>query len=338
MRINLLTLLLCSALMLPNFAQADMVSAVAALVNEDVITTYEVERETNMLVKEMGKSAPADPAGREKLRSVALNRLIDRKLVEQKVKELEIRVSEDEIRQSIEDVKKQNNLNQEALIAALKGQGLTFEEYKVQLREQLERLRLISQEVKAKIQVSEREMREYYEANSTAFGGEEQFKARHIFFKLDKKATSQEIKRIMAHALTVLYEARAGKDFVELAKKYSEDPNAQKDGGDLGTFRKGDMSTEIEETVVGMKAGDISDLVNSTVGLHIIKLEARAPGKAKPFEQVKPQVEDILYRKKSEERFARWVKDLRQGAAIEIRRGELAGPQSGLEGATGKIS
>jgi peptidyl-prolyl cis-trans isomerase SurA len=338
MRINLWTLLFCGVLMLPTFVQADMVSAVAALVNDDVITTYEVERETSLLVKEMAKNAPTDATSRDKLRSVALNRLIDRKLVEQKVKELEIRVSEEEIRQSIEDVKKQNNLSQEALVAALKGQGLTFEEYKVQLREQLERLRLVSQEVKAKIQVSEREMREYYEANGAVFGGEEQFKARHIFFKLDKKATAQEIKRVMAHALTVLYEARAGKDFVELAKKYSEDPNAQKDGGDLGTFRKGDMSAEIEETVVGMKAGDISDLVNSTVGLHIIKLESRAPGKAKPFEQVKVQIEDILYRKKSEERFARWVHELRQGAAIEIRRGDVASPQSLLNRPSGTVS
>lgn len=338
MRVNLSSLVLCLILLLPTVVRADMVSAVAALVNEDMITTYEVDREVTLLSKEMEKDPPPTPFTSDKIRSLALNRLIDKKLVEQKVKELDIRVGEDEIRQAIEDVKKQNNLTQEALVAALKGQGLSFDEYKIQLREQLERLRLVSQEVKSKIQVSEREMKEYYDANGAAFGGEELFKARHIFFKLDKKATAQEIKRVMAHALTVLYDARSGKDFVELAKKYSEDPNAQKDGGDLGTFRKGDMSAEIEETVMGMKAGDISDLVNSTVGLHIIKLEARFPGKVKPFEQVKQQVEDILYRKKSEERFARWVKELRQGAAIEIRRGEVAGPRSEINMSSVKAS
>lgn len=326
-----LLLAVLTTVLLAGGARADQLNAIAALVNDEVVTTLEVERETALMAKELDreKKEPLDEAGRERLRSLALSRLIDKRLVAQKIKELDIRIGEDEVRQAIEDVKKQNNLTQEALVTALKGQGLTYEEYRAQLKEQLERLRLVSQEVKAKIQVGEREMKEYWQANPERFGGAEIFRARHILFKLDRKAAASEIKRIMEHSLTVLYEARSGKDFDALVRKYSEDPNAQKDGGDLGSFRRGEMLQEIEEAVAGMKPGDVSDLVSSSLGLHIIRLDSRQPGTPKPFDQVKGEVEDLLYRKKSEERFSRWVADLRKKAAIEVRRGSLPPVEAG---------
>ena len=226
--------------------------------------------------------------------------MIDKKLVEQKIKELDIKVPEEELRQSIEDIKKQNNLTQEALIAALAGQGLSFEQYKAQLKDQLERLRLMSQEVRSKIQVGEREIQEYYQANQAKYGEEEFFRAKHIFLKIGKDATEKEITKVKATASEILQQARSGSDFAELAKQYSDDPAAKKDGGDLGTFKKGDMIPEIENAVTGMKPGEISELVKTTAGFHIIKLEDRTKGKAKPLEAVKAEIEDYLYKKKSE--------------------------------------
>ena len=313
-------ILICIAFtVLPLTASAEMISGVAAIVNDDVITTYEVDREVLQLSKEVEKKAPGEAADKDALRKAAISRLIDKKLIEQKIKELDIRIPEEELRQSIEDVKKQNNLTQEALVTALAGQGLSFDQYKAQLKEQLERLRLMSQEVKAKIQVGEREMKEFYDANRGKYGEEEFFRARHIFFKLGKNATESEIERVTATATKVMQEARSGKDFAELAKKYSEDPSAAKDGGELGTFKKGDMLPEIETAVAGMKAGEISDIVKTQAGLHIIRLDERTKGKMKPFEEVKSEIEDLLYKKKSEERFNQWVTDLRKSAAIEIK-------------------
>lgn len=312
-------LLLTILAILPALSAAEMVSGIAAIVNDEIITSYDVEKETAILAKEAEKKGPVSAAARGELRSSALNRLIDRKLTEQKIKELDIKVTEEEVRQAIEDVKKQNNLSQEALVAALAGQGLSFDQYRAQLKEQLERLRLMSQEVRAKIQVGEKEMREYYAANPTKYGAEEQFRARHIFFRLGKDATSQDIRRVMMTAANVLFEARSGKDFAELARKNSDDPGAKTDGGDLGTFKKGEMLPEIEATVLKMKPGEISELVVTTAGIHIIKLEERTAGKPKPFEEVKGEIEETLYRKKSEDRFNQWLADLRKGASIEIK-------------------
>jgi peptidyl-prolyl cis-trans isomerase SurA len=123
----------------------------------------------------------------------------------------------------------------------------------------------------------------------------------------------------MSTALMVLAEAKSGKDFAELATSYSEDPAARKDGGALGSFKKGDMMPELEAAILAMKPGEVSELVYTTAGFHIIKLEERTSGKMKPFESVKADIEEAIYRIKSEERFSQWAKELRSKASIEMK-------------------
>ena len=300
----------------PSLSPAQVIDGIAAVVNEEVITTFELDKEYRLMQKEQEKLPAGEKMG---LRSAALNRLVDKKLIDQKIRELDIKVMDDEIKSAIDDVKKQNHMNQEALVQALAGQGLSFEQYRAQLKEQLERLRLMSQEVRSKIQVGDTEVREYYDANRAKYGAVEQFRARHIFFKIDRKGGAAELARVEAVAAGVLKQARAGKDFAELAKTYSNDPAAAKDGGDLGTFKKADMLPEIGDSVAAMKQGEISELVLSQAGLHIIKLEEISLSSGKPFSEVKGEIEELLYKKKADERFAQWVKDLRASVAIEIK-------------------
>ena len=302
----------------------NITNAIVAIVNDEIITLHEVNRDAQPAVSEAEKKGPLDDAARSRIRRMALDHLIEKKLTEQKIKELSIRVSEEEIRQAIDDVRKQNNIpSQEALVAALAGQGLSYDQYRSQLQEQIEKLKLVSIEVRAKVQVGEAEMRDYYSANLAKYTEEESYRARHIFFKTGEKATPDEIQRTKTTALSVLNDAKSGKDFAELAKKFSEDPAARKDGGDLGSFKKGDMQPELEKTILSLKPGEVSELVSTPIGFHIIKLEARVAGTTRPFESVKSDIEEIIYRKKSEERFGQWVKELRGKASVEIR--ELEG-------------
>jgi len=309
---------------LPTVGSAKVVNAIAAIVNDEIITLYEVGRESQPAIREAERKGTVDDATRTALRKAALDRLIEKRLVDQKIKELNIRVSEEEVRQAIEDVKRQNNMpSQEALVAALATQGLSFDQYRAQLQEQIERLKLVSQEVRSKIQVGETEMREYYETNRAKFTEDETFRARHIFFRISEKAPAEEIKRSMVTALTVLAEAKGGKDFSELARTYSEDPAARKDAGDLGIFKKGDMMPELEQAIMAMKPGEVSELVYTPSGFHIIKLEERIAGKLKPFDSVKAEIEEAIYRKKSEERFSAWANELKGKASVEVK--DLAG-------------
>lgn len=309
------------------FAQsafASTVVSIAAVVNDQPITSYDIDREVTSTLKEAERKGIVPKESPSEMRVLALNKLIDKKLVEQKIRELDIRISEEEVHQAIEDVKKQNSLTQEALVAALRTQGLTFDDYKTQLKEQLERLRLISIEVRSKIQVGEREMHEYYAANPLKFGAEESFRARHIFIRVPKEAKPDDIKRIMATAVSVHGEAKSGSDFPELAKKYSDDPSA-KEGGFLGTFKRGEMLADISDAVSKLKAGDVSELISTPAGFHIIKLEERIPGTPRPYEDVRGEIEETLYKTKSEERFNIWLNDLRKGATIQIKSGTATG-------------
>lgn len=298
----------------------NVANAILAIVNDEIITLFDVNREAQPALGEAEKKGAVNDATRSQIRRAALDRLIEKKLTEQKIKELNIRVSEEEIRQAIDDVRKQNNIpSQEALVSALAVQGLSFDQYRAQLQEQIEKLKLVSMEVRAKVQVGESEMRDYYAANLAKYTDEESYRARHIFFKTGEKASPDEVQRSKTKALAVLADARSGKDFAELAKNFSEDPAARKDGGDLGSFKKGDMQPELEKTIISLKPGEVSDLVATPIGFHIIKLEARVAGTTKPFESVKSDIEETLYRRKSEERFSQWAKDLRGKASVEIK-------------------
>ncbi|HEX9024679.1 MAG TPA: peptidylprolyl isomerase [Geobacteraceae bacterium] len=313
-------LIVAILLAVPFVSMAEVIDGIAAIVNDEIITSYEVDKGVALLTKEAEKNGgQLTESDKPKLRQMALNRLIDKKLIDQKIKELNITVPDDELRQTIDDVKKQNKMTQESLIDALKSQGLTFDQYQAQLREQLERIKLMGQEVRSKIQVSEKEIREYYNDNQKKYVSDEYFRARNIFFQLPKNPDPKDLKKVMTTAMTVLQQAKSGADFIELAKKYSSDPQAAKDGGDLGTFKKGDMLPEIEDNIINMNPGEISDLVITPAGFHIIKLEERIPGKTRSFDDVKGEIEDMLYKKKSEERFNQWLAELRKGAAIELK-------------------
>lgn len=303
---------------LPAPVSAETVNGIAVLVNDEPITTYDVDKEQESLERGLDANLPQDDAGRAQLRQVARNSLINKKLIEQKIRELDIKVSDEEVRQAIEDVKKANNISQDNLNQALAARGVSFDEYKAQIKEQLERLRLISMEVRSKIQISENEMREYYEAEKAKFQVDEAFRARQILLPISPESTAEERKRTEATAEKVLAEARGGADFADLARKYSKDSSAA-EGGDLGFLEKGELLPEIDEALIKLKPGEISGLIRTSAGIHIVKLEELRQGKHQTFESAKPEVEDILYKKRSEERFNLWIEELRKNAAVEIR-------------------
>jgi peptidyl-prolyl cis-trans isomerase SurA len=294
------------------------VTSIVAVVNDDIITSWEVNQAMLPLIREAEKKAPLTDTDRRELRANVITGLIDKKLAEQKIKELNIKVSDDELRLSIEDVKKQNKLTQEALVAALASQGLTYEQYKSQLRDQLERLRLVSQEVKSKIQVGDLELREYYEANKSLYTEDESYRARHIFIKMPKEATTAQLDALNAKVETIWKETQGPADFAVLAGRYTEDATA-KDGGSLGVFKKGDMQGEFVQLLERLKPGEVSGIIKTPSGFHIVKLEERIPGRVKSFEEVKPEIEERLYKKKSDERFNQWLAEMKKEATVEIR-------------------
>lgn len=174
------------------------------------------------------------------------------------------------------------------------------EEYRVPEKVKLAYLLIDPDTFKDKVEVTDREIEDYYEYNIDTFMQPKEVKARHILFKLKEGAPEAEEKEVKEKATKVLEEARKGKDFAILAKKYSEGPT-KSEGGDLGYFTAGRMVKPFEDTAFKMKKGEISDLVRTRFGYHIIKVEDVKEARTKALDEVRDQILKILLKTGSAE-------------------------------------
>jgi peptidyl-prolyl cis-trans isomerase C len=159
------------------------------------------------------------------------------------------------------------------------------------------------------------ECKAYYDANMQQFASEKKVKASQILLLTKKEMTPDQKKTIADKAKSILQEVRGGKDFASCAKKHSQDPNAA-EGGDVGWFKKGDIKPEIERVAFGMKDGDVSDIFETDVGFHIIKKTGEETLPPKKFEDVRPQIGNMLSLKKQNDVVKAFVDGLMAKAKI----------------------
>lgn len=144
------------------------------------------------------------------------------------------------------------------------------------------------------VSVSEADVRRQYEQNRQAYHHAKEVKASHILFMLKEDAPEEEVLKVREKAESVLAEAKKGGDFAALAKKYSQDPSAARNSGDLGYFTRDRMVPAFADAAFALNPGDISDLVRTRFGFHIIKVEDVKPEKTDSFDEVKKQIEDSI--------------------------------------------
>jgi peptidyl-prolyl cis-trans isomerase D len=147
---------------------------------------------------------------------------------------------------------------------------------------------------KDQVKVSEDQIKEYYEDKLDTFKEKKQVKARHILFALPENASKEEEEKVRKKAMAVLQQAKAGANFSELAKKNTEDPSGKENGGDLGYFSAGQMVKPFEDAAFKLKKDEISDLVRTPFGFHIIKVEDIKEAKTKTLEEARPQIFAVL--------------------------------------------
>ncbi len=145
----------------------------------------------------------------------------------------------------------------------------------------------------SEVSVSDEDIRSYYEYNMDRFIEPGKVRARHILFKVEPNAPEEQVKAVMGKAEKVLKQVRDGGDFAELAKKHSDGPTKEK-GGDLGYFARGQMVKSFDEAAFNLEQGEISDIIRTRFGFHIIKMEDKKEGGAKPLDQVRETVRKIL--------------------------------------------
>ncbi|MBC8177118.1 MAG: peptidyl-prolyl cis-trans isomerase [Desulfobacteraceae bacterium] len=291
---------------------------VVAIVNDEVVTLYELNTMMQLLTgipSEQLKSKSEDAYF--KARQKVLDDLIDQKIVLEKIKELEITVTAKEVDKAIERVKTDNQFTQEDLVSELKKQGTTYETYKKSIKDELERVQLVNYEVKSKIIIMEEEIEKYYETHREEFTREGRVRLALIFLKQEDPADKKEARDLYQKAQEILLMIKDGKNFANLAEKFSNGPGAS-EGGDLGVFKMTELNPEMAEIIKDLPAGGVSKPIVRPYGIRIIKVEEKDGGGEKSFDQVRNAIQTILYRKELDKKYSAWIKDLRKKAYIKI--------------------
>jgi peptidyl-prolyl cis-trans isomerase SurA len=290
---------------------AALLDKIVAVVNKEVITWGELYRTMEFeTTNEMRSLSDAEKRKVFKENEAAfLERMIDMRLQLQVAKKLDIDASKDEIAEAIEGIRKKYAMDDKEFQESLKKEGFTFEEYKKRLAEQIILSKVVNQQVKNKIVISDEEIKNYMAKNQGT-----EYRVRQIFFKKPDKDFDKGAME--AKAGEVLQKLKSGESFASLAQKYSDDPTA-KTGGDLGFIKKELLSKEFLDVLSSMAVGSVSSPFWTEKGLHIIYLEEKVDAQnAAEFKEIATRK---LLEKRFNEEYKSWLRGLRDMAFVEMR-------------------
>jgi len=303
-----------------------LIDRIVARVNDDVITLSQLQEDGLPLFERLRATFSGEELESEVRRAEReiLEQLILKRLQLQYASQINLKASDNDVNAAVKDVLTRNNLTEESLVEMLAREGLTIQDYKERVREQIVLARLLNQAVRSRVSVDSSEVDAYYQAHEEEFKQPDAARVRHIFFRIDPGADSSVIAATQRRATQVLQEARNGRDFEGLARQYSEDATAA-NGGDLGNIRRGQTVAAFEEVVFSLREGQISDVIRTPNGLHIVKVERSSQGSTRSLAEAREEVERRLLQEKMEARFREWTDDLRNKAFIEINLSEQDG-------------
>jgi peptidyl-prolyl cis-trans isomerase C len=175
---------------------------------------------------------------------------------------------------------------------------------------------LVDKDIAPKVKVTEKEAKDFYDTNPNFFEQPEQVRASHILIKVKPGASDQEKAEARKKLADIKKEIDAGKDFAELAKTHSEDMSNAR-GGDLGYFTKGRMVPPFEEKAFSMKPNEVSDIVETQFGLHLIKVSDRKEAGKVNYKEAEPKIIDNLRNQQIQEKLVAYLSELRKDAKIE---------------------
>jgi len=299
----------------PDLAISRVFDRVVAKVNTDIILLSSVE-ERVVVLKQKYKNELANHDEKDLLKE-AIEMMVAEKLQLQQGKRIGLLVEDSAVEDALKNIEKNNGLGEGQLAAMLESEGRSLEVYKNHIRDQILVSKVTRYELSSRLKISDRRIAKYYHDNQKDFWEEGKFKVRHILILLKKDAPDDNKMDSYKHIKNILAEIKNGKDFADAAKEYSEDVSAGS-GGLVGYINKGKMVSEFEEAVFNLKEGEISDVVETEFGFHIIKVDEVVKGRTLPLKEVKGKIQNILSFEKQKLAYDNWMKELKEAAFIEI--------------------
>ncbi len=321
-----------------------VVEEIVARVNDQIITLSEFQHSREQLKSEIQQQ---DPNNVEKVLADrdkdVLRDLIDQQLLLSKGKDLGI-TADTEVIKKLDDMRKDMKLDtMEDLEKAAQAQGISFEDFKNNIRTQIITQQVIGKEVGSKLIISKDEEKQFYEQHQSEMARPEQVRLSEILISTEPKTAPKppagvpgEVKTdakpevkvddpdllaaAKAKADDLLDQIKKGASFDDLAKKNSEGPSAQQ-GGDLGLFKRGSLAKELEDKTFAMKKGEVSDVIRTKQGFIILKVTEHQEAGTPTMADVEPRVQDALYMQKLQPALRIYLQKLREDAFIDVRPG-----------------
>lgn len=312
---------LISFLIKPHFLQAEVIDRVVAIVNDDIITYSELNKEGQTLFNRITEEAPlwqVEPS-LKKAREETLDRLIDKLILQQRAKEYGISVSDEELDTAINNIMASNNISIDEFKAEIERAGHSFGDYKETIRTQIIQSKLVSIEVRSKVVITEEKINDYYNQHYVKKSDQEGYHILQIGIAWEDQNSSLTKEEAKSKADLIRERIINGEEFSALAKTSSDLPSAN-DGGDIGVFSEEELATYMRDVIIAMKPGDISPVVETPVGFQFFKLLSLKKGDLivqEPYENVKEKIKEQLYEEELKTHFEKWVTKLREEAYIK---------------------
>lgn len=250
------------------------------------------------------------------MRREAMDLMIQQELIRQAADAQGIEVTSAEIDAALAELNEPFS-NSEEFLRRLDTEGFTEEEYREHLRRMIAATRYLDGIRTAESTVTDQELETYYRENERRLTLPEQVRVRHILLAWKPLGTTDDRAALREQMTPILQQARSGADFAELAKKHSEDSTASA-GGDTGFFFRGQMVPAFEAVAFALQPGDVSDMVETPFGMHILRVEERREARLLPLDEVREQLRDHVRQEKMESAVERENTRLREQARIEI--------------------
>ncbi len=308
-------LLLALALLLAQPLAAKTLSKVAAVVNNEIISTYQLDKEVVKTLDKESKGNQLTSSQFEELKSRVLENMINEKLVEQRIKELGLSVPDPELNSAIEDVQLKNKLTAEQLKQAVEAQGMSYEDYRQQIRDEILRYKLLSREVNYKVQVTSGEVQEYFQSHIDQYRVKPQMRVSSISFEIPAGSSAEQLEQLRDRVHEVRKQLQGGADFDQLLAAQGEGVF----GGDMGALVVDDLTPQLQQALEGLSVGQVSEPLEMNKQLHLFLVTEYDSGDNTLSDKSKDEIEKILKQEKTAARFKEWSQELRDQGHVEIR-------------------
>ena len=297
-------------------APASPGSGVAATVNGSEILERKLQSAVDNYLRERSGDAIPAPDDSGEVRMKVLDMLISQELLWQAARDAQLLASDAEVEAVYAQSRGRFDSDVDFEVKLQEG-GYNAETYREDIRRRLSAQKWVEARVTADIEVEDAAIDRFYDANRDRFASPEQVRARHILLKLDANASEADQDAARAQLTDIRERAAGGEDFAALAQAHSQDGSAAR-GGDLGFFGPGVTVPRFEQAAFALAPGEISDIVETRFGLHLIQLVERKPAGYYAKTEVADRIHDYLLRQRYEDGFDAAMQRLRQQAEIEI--------------------